>query len=99
MDTTENLPLSRPTLRLDYDRDADVLYAGLGSPVDCGGEGRPDGGELDGALNDGPPCAATAIGFNGCGWPTRIDRLAESVGRHLSVEPARIASALKSAAG
>jgi hypothetical protein len=92
------LKKNRPAaVAADYDRNADVLYIARGERIPAEGEGLPGGVELDYALADGSPCAATVIGFRRNGWPERVDELAGIVGRHLSIGPRRIAGVIRDA--
>jgi hypothetical protein len=79
----------------DYDSNADVLYIARGERVPAEGEGLPGGVELDYALADGSPCAATVIGFRRNRWPERVDALAGIIGRHLSIGPKRVAAVIR----
>lgn len=81
----------------DYDRNADVLYVARGERVPAEGEGLPGGVELDYALTDGSPCAATIIGFRRNGWPERVEELAGIIGRHLSVSSRTAVEAIRAA--
>jgi hypothetical protein len=92
------LKKNRPAaIAADYDRNADVLYIARGERVPAEGEGLPGGVELDYALADGSPCAATVIGFRRNGWSERVGELTGIIGRHLSIGPRRIAEALRAA--
>ena len=84
-------------IAVDYDRNADVLYIARGERVPAEGEGLAGGVELDYALADGSPCAATVIGFRRNEWSQRLEELAGIIGRHLSVGPRRIATAIRAA--
>lgn len=89
------LKKDRPaTVTADYDRHADVLYIARGRRVPAEGEGLPGGVELDFALADGSPCGATVIGFWRNGWSERLDELASIIGKHLSIDAKRIATAI-----
>jgi uncharacterized protein YuzE len=84
-------------LAVDYDRASDVLYISSGDRVAVEGEGCAGGLQLDYALADGKPCAATVIGFRRNGWPDRLSELAGLVARHLGVAPDDVSRALQPA--
>ena len=87
------------TLRVSYDRGVDVLHLATGKRADLEGEGRPDGIELDYAVDDGRPCAVTVFGYMRHGWIPRLRELAQIAGSHLSIDPLKIVRKIEKETG
>jgi hypothetical protein len=81
----------------DYDRDADVMYVALGSPVPSEGEDHPRGVVLRFAQSDNSPSGVTIIGFSRHRWDEDLRSLSELIGRHLKVDAASARFALENA--
>jgi hypothetical protein len=81
----------------DYDRDADVMYVALGSPVPSEVEDHPRGVVLRFAQSDNSPSGATIIGFYRHRWDEDLRNLSELIGRHLKVDAANVRLALDTA--
>ena len=83
-----------PSIRANYDRDADVMYVTFGDYQPGFGDDGDDDVILRFADADGAPSGATIIGYAELGWPDRKDRLSEIVSRHLGVRPSEVSKAL-----
>jgi hypothetical protein len=77
--------IMRASLRISYDRLADVVYITLGRAVPNEGDGVPNGIELSYALSNGAPCGAKVLGFHMYEWDSHLDELAAIIGRHLDI--------------
>lgn len=76
------------------------LSAGAGTKgerVPAEGEGSSGGVELDYTLADGLPCGATVIGYRRNGWSERVEELAGIAGKHLAINPRRLAGVIRTA--
>ena len=81
----------------DYDRDADVMYVALGSPVPSEGEDHPRGVVLRFAQSDNSPSGVTIIGYFRHRWDEDLHSLSELIGRHLRVDATNARLALENA--
>jgi hypothetical protein len=86
-------------LRASYDRAVDVLHLAAGDPSDVEGEGLPRGVELDFSVEDGRPCGVTIIGFKRNGWSDDLVNLADTVSRHLSLDPPYVIKVIQQSIG
>ncbi len=82
-------------LHADYDNEADVLYFTYGTSLPGFGDEGEDDVILRYALSDNLPIGATIIGYKGCGWETKRDRLASIIAKHLSVPQLAVNDALE----
>ena len=83
----------------DYDPETDVLYVTLGDPIECEGDGLENGVELDYAVADGKPCAATVVGFHRHRWEANVAGLAQIISGHLNIVDQPVAVAIRGAVG
>lgn len=91
---------TRPALKADYDRIADVLYIALGPSVPDEGEDVPRGIILRYALHaDRRPTGATVVGVVHNQWDCDLDQLARVLAKHLDAPFRDIRAAIKSALG
>jgi uncharacterized protein YuzE len=92
-DLTNNAKIE---LTAGYDPAVDVLYVTL-YQAPCDAEGLPGGLELDYSALDGTPCGITVFGYNRNRWSESLRGLAEIGGRHLGIDPLKLAEHIKAA--
>jgi hypothetical protein len=80
-DKVARLPLS-----LDYDGEADVLYAHVGAPVPSEGEDRPRGIVLRFSMKDDAPTGVTVLAFRRNNWHKDLKKLSEIISDHLAID-------------
>jgi hypothetical protein len=79
--------IARIPLSVDYDRNADVLYVGIGKPVPSEGEDHSRGIVLRYSMKDNYPNGVTVIGFRGHQWDRNLPMLADIIAKHFSIDP------------
>jgi len=83
-------------LHADYDSVADVLYFVHGPSLPGFGDEGEDDVILRYALSDNLPIGASIIGYMGCSWETKKDRLASIIAKHLSLPQLAVSDVLTS---
>lgn len=85
---------AQPSIRVDYDSEADVLYVSYGLPRPGYGDQGDDDIILRFSEYDDSPTGATIVGYRELGWPGRLESLGDAVGRHLHIDPNDVVRAI-----